>query len=117
MTIKITPNDRGNPPGKLADVELHFTPIEQDCPACQGSGELTVATSGPLAGATHRYQIELPLPHTPGFTLNDMRTVPFETRATLLAMLWAGATPATDRAARTIPIVLATDVIVNVFIC
>jgi len=24
MTIKITPNDRGNPPGKLADVELHF---------------------------------------------------------------------------------------------
>ena len=25
MTIKITPNDRGNPPGKLADVELHFS--------------------------------------------------------------------------------------------
>ena len=25
MTIKITPNDRGNPPGKLADAELHFT--------------------------------------------------------------------------------------------
>ena len=25
MTIKITPNDKGNPPGKLADVELHFT--------------------------------------------------------------------------------------------
>ncbi len=25
MTIKITPNDSGNPPGKLADVELHFT--------------------------------------------------------------------------------------------
>ena len=24
MTIKITPNDRGNPPGKLADAELHF---------------------------------------------------------------------------------------------
>ena len=23
-TVKITPNDRGNPPGKLADVELHF---------------------------------------------------------------------------------------------
>ena len=30
MTIKITPNDRGNPPGKLADAELHFTggPLE-----------------------------------------------------------------------------------------
>ena len=25
FTIKITPNDQGNPPGKLADVELHFT--------------------------------------------------------------------------------------------
>ena len=24
MTVKITPNDRGNPAGKLADVELHF---------------------------------------------------------------------------------------------
>ncbi len=24
MTVKITPNDRGNPPGKLAEVELHF---------------------------------------------------------------------------------------------
>jgi len=24
VTIKITPNDRGNPPGKLADAELHF---------------------------------------------------------------------------------------------
>src|SRR5258705_9869619 len=24
VTVKITPNDRGNPAGKLADVELHF---------------------------------------------------------------------------------------------
>src|SRR5690242_1674287 len=24
MTIKITPNDHTNPPGKLADAELHF---------------------------------------------------------------------------------------------
>ena len=24
MTVKITPNDRGNPAGKLADAELHF---------------------------------------------------------------------------------------------
>jgi hypothetical protein len=29
MVVKITPNDKGNPPGKLADAELHF-----------GSGEL-----------------------------------------------------------------------------
>jgi hypothetical protein len=30
MTIKIIPNDKGNPPGKLSDVELHFTsgPLE-----------------------------------------------------------------------------------------
>jgi len=25
MTIKFVPNDRGNPPGKLADAELHFS--------------------------------------------------------------------------------------------
>jgi len=24
MTVKITPNDKPNPPGKLADAELHF---------------------------------------------------------------------------------------------
>jgi hypothetical protein len=30
MTIKIVRNDKGNPPGKLADAELHFTsgPLE-----------------------------------------------------------------------------------------
>jgi len=30
MTITIIPNDKGNPPGKLADAELHFTtgPLE-----------------------------------------------------------------------------------------
>jgi hypothetical protein len=30
MTIKIAANDKGNPPGKLADAELHFTegPLE-----------------------------------------------------------------------------------------
>ena len=30
LTVKITPNDRGNPPGKLADAELHFTGGELD---------------------------------------------------------------------------------------
>ena len=33
MTVKIIPNEKGNPPGKLADAELHFG-----------------ATAGPLAG-------------------------------------------------------------------
>lgn len=30
MTVKIVPNDKGTPPGKLADAELHFTtgPLE-----------------------------------------------------------------------------------------
>ena len=30
MTIKILPNEKGNPPGKLADAELHFSegPLE-----------------------------------------------------------------------------------------
>jgi hypothetical protein len=30
MTIKIVPNDRGNPPGKLADAELHFSDAPLD---------------------------------------------------------------------------------------
>jgi hypothetical protein len=25
MTVKIVPHDKGNPPGKLAEAELHFT--------------------------------------------------------------------------------------------
>jgi hypothetical protein len=30
MTIKISPNDKGNPPGKLAEAEVHFAdgPLE-----------------------------------------------------------------------------------------
>jgi hypothetical protein len=30
VTVKITPNDKGNPPGKLAEAELHFSegPLE-----------------------------------------------------------------------------------------
>ena len=30
LTVKILPNDKGNPPGKLADAEIHFTngPLE-----------------------------------------------------------------------------------------
>jgi hypothetical protein len=30
VTVKIVPNEKGNPPGKLADAELHFTsgPLE-----------------------------------------------------------------------------------------
>ena len=30
IVVKITPNDRGNPPGKLAEAELHFTSGELD---------------------------------------------------------------------------------------
>jgi hypothetical protein len=30
LTVKITPNDKGNPPSKLADAELHFTDGELD---------------------------------------------------------------------------------------
>ena len=33
MTVKILPNEKGNPPGKLADAELHFT----DGPAARDS--------------------------------------------------------------------------------
>ena len=30
MVVKIVPNDKGNPPGKLADAELHFIDGELD---------------------------------------------------------------------------------------
>ena len=30
IVVKITPNDKGNPPGKLADAELHFKGEELD---------------------------------------------------------------------------------------
>src|SRR5436309_14349920 len=50
FTVKILPNDKGNPPGKLADAEIHFT--DPMCPACLGDQELRVADTGPLAGAT-----------------------------------------------------------------
>ena len=30
IVVKITPNDNGNPPGKLADAELHFIDGELD---------------------------------------------------------------------------------------
>ena len=30
MTVKIVRNDKGNPPGKLADAELHFNGGELD---------------------------------------------------------------------------------------
>ena len=49
FTVKITPNDKGNPPGKLADAEIHFT--DPMCPACLGDRELRVAETGPLANA------------------------------------------------------------------
>ena len=30
MTVKFVPNEKGNPPGKLADAELHFVSGELD---------------------------------------------------------------------------------------
>src|ERR1700730_11901934 len=56
-------------------------------------------------------QIELPLPQIPGLAANVMRTVPFETRATLLAMLWPDAAYAVPaRAARAPAVVTASDI-------
>ena len=48
LTVKIIPTS--NPPGKLADAEIHFT--DPMCPACLGDRELRVAETVPLAGAT-----------------------------------------------------------------
>jgi len=52
LRVKISPNDRNNPPGKLADAELHFA--DSTCPACNGDRELTIALSGSLSGAVGR---------------------------------------------------------------
>jgi hypothetical protein len=49
VTVKITPNGQNNPPGKLADAELHFA--DPVCPACLGDQELRVEETGSLAGA------------------------------------------------------------------
>jgi hypothetical protein len=55
--------------------------------------------------------MELPLPQIPGFAANVMRTVPFATRATLLAMLCAVPVFGSERtAARTARAVPAIDV-------
>jgi hypothetical protein len=62
--------------------------------------------------------IEFPLPQIPGFAAKVMRTVPFETRATLLAMLCAIAPFAPEaRAARATAVVPASDVSRIAFIC
>jgi len=48
MIVKITPNDKDNPPGKLADAELHFTA----CAGCVAGRIYSDAdcTCGPLVG-------------------------------------------------------------------
>jgi hypothetical protein len=63
-------------------------------------------------------RIELPLPQIPGFTANDILTVPFDTRATLLAMLCP--LLAVARQARVVKATVAAFtswVLVEVFIC
>ena len=37
MTVKIVPNEKGSPPGKLADAELHFSG-DVICHRCDGAG-------------------------------------------------------------------------------
>src|SRR5205823_3994754 len=51
MTVKIIPNDKGNPPGKLADAEIHFEDVQQECPACEGTRMVAIT----LAGGDHRF--------------------------------------------------------------
>lgn len=53
MTITIVPNDKGNPPGKLADAELRFA-LCPDCAAAPSRSFMerreAPCTCGPLAG-------------------------------------------------------------------
>ena len=50
FSIKLIPNDRSNPPGKLADVELHFVDVACECVLCEGSGQAAIQ----LASGDHR---------------------------------------------------------------
>jgi sporulation protein YlmC with PRC-barrel domain len=60
MTVKIIPNDKGNPPGKLADVELHFTEGELEGLKLIGFAiwELRVVPEHSVAVAHIRYHRE-----------------------------------------------------------
>jgi len=48
MVVKIVPNDKGHPPGKLADAELHFSegPLEGLKLIGWQSGSAGAATAG-----------------------------------------------------------------------
>ena len=46
LTVKVIPNDRNNPPGKLADAELHFTAGPLDGLKLIGFGIWERRTSG-----------------------------------------------------------------------
>lgn len=50
LQVKIIPNAKGAPPGKLADAEIHFADVR--CSACEGDGTIVVSDSGPLAGSS-----------------------------------------------------------------
>ena len=54
MNVKITPNDKGNPPGKLAEAELHFTegPLE----GLKLIGSLRLGEARAAAAATSRFR-------------------------------------------------------------
>ena len=45
IVIKITPNEKGNPPDKLADAELHFIDSELDGFKLIGDGEIEGSSS------------------------------------------------------------------------
>jgi hypothetical protein len=61
--------------------------------------------------------MEFPLPQIPGLAAKLIRTVPFETRATLLAMLWALVSCATPARAVRMTAILTSGVMESVFIC
>jgi hypothetical protein len=62
LTVKFTPNDRGTPPGKLADAELHFTDSpereaiirslrdQQTAPLIRGALDAALKAMSALAG-------------------------------------------------------------------
>ena len=52
MTVKFFPNEKGNPPGKVADAELHFTEARSRGSSSSGSP----SGSARMAGGTSRFR-------------------------------------------------------------
>ena len=82
MVIKIAPNDKGNPPGKLADAELHFTegPLEglkligfSVWERCTGNGAERHVPGAPVRGERRAPELRAARPAADATSQNRIR--------------------------------------------